>query len=100
MFLHEPKVGQAHYDLRRGHGDEAPFAVGQADRHPRRGVRFNAAYELYAHVATAAAEGMDPAKIATLAAGGRPLDLTPEEACAFDVATTLTKAELELAVRA
>ncbi len=32
---------------------------------------------------------MDPAKIATLAAGGRPLDLTPEEACAFDVATAL-----------
>ena len=32
---------------------------------------------------------MEAAKIATLAAGGRPLDLTPEEACAFDVATAL-----------
>ena len=32
---------------------------------------------------------MDPAKLATLAADGRPLDLTPEEACAFDVATAL-----------
>ena len=32
---------------------------------------------------------MDPAKIATLAAGGRPLDLTADEACAFEVATAL-----------
>ncbi len=53
------------------------------------GAHFKAAYELYAHAATAAAEGMDPAKLSTLAAGGRPLDLTPEEACAFDVATAL-----------
>lgn len=32
---------------------------------------------------------MDPAKIATLAAGVRPPDLAPDEACAFDVATAL-----------
>ena len=32
---------------------------------------------------------MDAAKIAMLAAGGRPFDLAPEEACAFDVATAL-----------
>ena len=50
------------------------------------GARFNAAYELYA---IAASEGMDPVKIATLAAGRRPLDLTPEAACAFDIATAL-----------
>ena len=53
------------------------------------GARFKAAYELYAHAATAEKEGMDATKIATLAAGGRPSDLTPEEACAFDVATAL-----------
>ena len=53
------------------------------------GAHFHAAYELYAHAATAASEGMHPTKIATLAAGGRPLDLTPEEACALDLAIAL-----------
>ncbi len=90
VFLHEPAVGQAHYDL--------IAALTSMERLPPSarqvaiivvGARFKAAYELYAHAATAAAEGMDPARIATLAAGGRPLDLSPEEACAFDLATAL-----------
>ena len=90
VFLHEPAVGQAHYDL-----IGAVTAMKRLAPAAKQvaiivtGARFRAAYELYAHVATAAAEGMDPAKLATLAAGGRPLDLTPEEACAFDVATAL-----------
>ena len=90
VFLHEPRVGQAHYDL-----IDAVTAMKRLSPSAKQiailvaGARFNAAYELYAHAATAAAEGMDPAKIATLAAGGRPLDLTPEETCAFDVATAL-----------
>ena len=90
VFLHEPLVGQAHYDviaaitaLKRLSPSAKQVAIIVA------GAHFRAAYELYAHAATAKAEGMDPAKIATLAAGGRPLDLTPEEACAFDVATAL-----------
>ena len=90
VFLHEPSVGQAHYDviaaitaMNRLAPSAKQVAIIVA------GAHFNAAYELYAHAATAAAEGMDRAKIATLAAGGRPLDLTPEEACAFDVATAL-----------
>ena len=90
MFLHEPAVGQAHYDV--------IGAVTAMKRLPPSakqvaiiivGARFKAAYELYAHAAIAAAEGMDAAKIATLAGGGRPLDLTPEETCAFDVTTAL-----------
>ena len=90
VFLHEPTVGQAHYDL-----IDAVTAMKRLSPSAKQvaiivvGARFNAAYELYAHAATAAAEGMDPVKIATLAAGGRPLDLTPEEACAFDIATAL-----------
>ncbi len=90
VFLHEPAVGQAHYDL-----IAAVTAMKRLSPSAKQvailvvGARFNAAYELYAHAATAAAEGMNPAKIATLAAGGRPLDLTPDEACAFDVATAL-----------
>ncbi len=90
VFLHEPAVGQAHYDqisaitaMKRLAPSAKQVAIIVV------GARFKAAYELYAHAATAAAEGMDAAKIATLAAGGRPLDLSPEEACAFDLATAL-----------
>ncbi len=90
VFLHEPAVGQAHYDqiaaitaMKRLSPSAKQVAIIVV------GARFKAAYELYAHAATAADEGMDAAKIATLAAGGRPPDLTPEEACAFDVATAL-----------
>ena len=90
VFLHEPAVGQAHYDqiaaitaMRRLSPSAKQVAIIVV------GARFKAAYELYAHAATAADEGMDSAKIATLAAGGRPADLTPQEACAFDVATAL-----------
>ena len=92
VFLHEPPVGQAHYDV--------IAAITAMKRLPPSakqvailvvGARFNAAYELYAHAAVAAAEGMDSAKIASLAAGGRPLDLTLQEACAFDVASALLR---------
>ncbi len=90
VFLHEPAVGQAHYDL-----IGAVTAMKRLSPSAKQvailvvGARFKAAYELYAHAAVAATEGMAPAKIATLAAGGRPLDLTAEEACAFDVAAAL-----------
>ncbi len=90
VFLHEPAVGQAHYDqiaaitaMKRLSPAAKQVAILVV------GARFKAAYELYAHAATASAEGMDPTKIATLAAGGRPLNLTPDEACAFDVASSL-----------
>ena len=90
VFLHEPTVGQAHYDvigaitaMKRLSPAAQQVAIIVV------GAHFKAAYELYAHAATAMAEGMDPAKIATLAAGGRALDLKTEEGCAFDVATAL-----------
>ncbi len=55
------------------------------------GARFSARYELYAHEFTAEKAGLSPAKIAALAAGARPGDLTADEATAFDVATALTR---------
>ena len=90
VFLHEPAFGQAHYDgiaaltamtRRAPSAKQGAILVG--------GARFKAAYALYAHAATAAEEGMDAAKIATLAAGGRPAELTAEERCAFEVAHAL-----------
>ena len=90
VFLHEPAVGQAHYDqiaavtaLRRLPEEAKQMAILVV------GARYKAAYELYAHAATAAKGGMEPAKIASIAAGERPLDLTPEEAAAYDVASAL-----------
>ena len=90
VFLHEPAVGEAHYDL-----IDAVTALKRLPETAKQvaiivvGAHYKAAYELYAHVATAKAGGMDEAKLATLAAGGRPADLSPEEACAFNVATAL-----------
>ena len=90
VFLHEPSVGQAHYD-----SIDAVTRLSRLSESARQvailvvGARFKAAYELYAHAATASDQGMDPAKIATLAAGQRPPDLTPDEVCAFDVAHAL-----------
>ncbi len=90
VYLHEPAVGQAHYDQ-----IEAVTALKRLAPSAKQvailvvGAHYRAAYELYAHAATAADEGMDPAKIATLAAGGRPADLTPEEVSAYEVASAL-----------
>ena len=90
VFVHEPAVGQAHYDQVE--------AIGALKRLPKAakqvailvvGARYKAAYELYAHAATAERQGTDPARIATIAAGERPADLTPEEAVAYDMASAL-----------
>jgi len=53
------------------------------------GASFDAAYELYAHVRVADLVGLSDEKIATIAAGQRPNDLTKEEGVAYDVAAAL-----------
>ena len=53
------------------------------------GAAFNSRCELYAHERVANAAGLSPAKIASIAAGQRPADLTEQEAAAFDVAAVL-----------
>ena len=50
------------------------------------GACFNSRYELYAHERVAEGTGLSPAKIATIAAGQRPADLSAAEAAAYDVA--------------
>lgn len=54
------------------------------------GAALNARYELYAHERVATPAGLGDAKIATVAAGQRPADLTEEEQAAYDVAAALT----------
>ena len=56
---------------------------------PVTGARFRSRYELYAHEHVAEDAGLPPAKVAALAAGQQPADLTAEEAVAHDVAAAL-----------
>jgi len=53
------------------------------------GAAFNSRYELYAHERVGEAAGLSRDKVATIAAGQRPANLTEEEAAAYDVAVTL-----------
>ena len=53
------------------------------------GAAFSSRYELYAHERVADGVGLSVEKIATIAAGQRPADLTYEEQAAYDVAATL-----------
>jgi 4-carboxymuconolactone decarboxylase len=54
------------------------------------GARFKAAYEIYAHAAVARARReISDARLATLAAGQRPSDLSEAEAAGYDVAVAL-----------
>src|SRR4029077_3477493 len=55
------------------------------------GARFDAAYEIYAHVAVAEHEGMPLDRLATLVADLKPIDLSEEEGVAFDVAYKLVR---------
>jgi len=89
-WLHEPKFGKPVWELVKA------LAVAPSLAKPVRevailvtGAKFRAAYEIYAHVMLAEQRGLADDKIATLAAGQRPPDLTSEEAVAFDVASTL-----------
>lgn len=54
------------------------------------GAAMDSRYELYAHERVAGRAGLSESKIATLAAGQRPADLTQEEGAAYDVAAVLT----------
>ena len=55
------------------------------------GARFDAAYEIYAHVAVAQREGMRPNRLAALVADLKPTDLSEDETVAFDVAYKLVR---------
>ncbi len=90
-WLHEPVIGRAVWELTKAMTAQASLSD------PVRqvailvvGAHFDAAYELYAHIAVAEKEGMSPSRLSTLVSGSRPSDLSEEEACAYDVAFALT----------
>ena len=92
-WLHDPELGTAFWTVTRALTRARRIPDG-----PRQvailavGARFGAAYEIYAHGAVAREKhGMTERRIATLAAGERPDDLTDEEAIAYDVAVALIR---------
>lgn len=89
-WLYEPRIGRAVWDL-----TEAVSACGALPENARQvailatGARFKAAFELYAHVQVARDKGLAEDKIATITAGQRPADLSPDEAAVYDATTAL-----------
>jgi 4-carboxymuconolactone decarboxylase len=55
------------------------------------GARFDAAYEIYAHIAVAEKEAMKAERLATLVANLKPNDLVPDVSMAFDFTYALVR---------
>ncbi|KQN79972.1 carboxymuconolactone decarboxylase family protein [Sphingomonas sp. Leaf62] len=91
-WLHEPRIGKAIWDLTLAMTAEAslPDNVRQIAILVV-GARFDAAYEIYAHIAVAEREGMAIERLATLVAGVKPTDFLPEESIAYDFAYALVR---------
>jgi alkylhydroperoxidase family enzyme len=91
-WLHEPVIGKAIWDLTL-----AMTAQASLPDNIRQlvilvvGARFDAAYEIYAHIAVAEREGMAEQRLATLVADLKPADLTADESVAFDLAYRLVR---------
>ena len=91
-WLQEPQIGKAIWDLTL-----AMTANASLPDNVRQivilvvGARFDAAYEIYAHIAVAEHEGMGEARLATLVADIKPSDLSPEESLGYDIAYKLAR---------
>ncbi len=89
-WLHEPVIGKAVWDLTKAMSMQATLPD------PARqvailvtGAHFDAAYELYAHIAVAEREGMSASRLSELCANLKPADLDAQESVAYDVAFAL-----------
>ncbi len=91
-WLHEPAIGKAIWNLTLAMTANAvlPDNVRQIAILVV-GARYDAAYEIYAHIAVAEREGMSPERLATLVADVKPNDLARDESIAYDVAYALTR---------
>ena len=91
-WLHEPGIGKAIWDLTLAMTANAvlPDNVRQIAILVV-GARFDAAYEIYAHIAVAERELMTPERLATLVAGLKPTDFAKDESIAFDLAYKLCR---------
>jgi hypothetical protein len=91
-WLHEPVIGKAIWDLTLAMTAKAtlPDNIRQVVILVV-GARFDAAYEIYAHIAVAEHDGMSEARLGTMVGDLKPDDLTAEESIAFDVAHKLVR---------
>src|ERR1700761_2780776 len=91
-WLHEPRIGKAIWDLTLAMTAEPslPDTIRQIAILVV-GARFDAAYEIYAHIAVAEREGMSAERLSTLVANLKPSDLDPRESIAFDFAYALVR---------
>ena len=91
-WLHEPAIGKAIWNLTLAMTANAvlPDNVRQIVILVV-GARYDAAYEIYAHIAVAEREHMSPERLATLVADLKPVDLLPQESIAFDLAYALAR---------
>lgn len=98
-WLHEPAIGKAIWNLTLAMTANAvlPDKVRQIAILVV-GARFDAAYELYTHIAVAEAkaeaEGMPLERLATLVADLKPSDLDKQESVAYDLAYALCRGGL------
>ena len=91
-WLHEPGIGKAIWELTLAMTANAslPDPVRQVVILVV-GARYDAAYEIYAHIAVAEREGMKAERLATMMADLKPTDLDAKESIAFDVAYALSR---------
>jgi 4-carboxymuconolactone decarboxylase len=89
-WLSEPKFGKPVWDLVKAIASNPllPPAVREVAILVT-GSHFRSGYELYAHVLVAEQRGLSDEKLATIVAGQRPVDLTRQEAVAYDFAAAL-----------
>jgi 4-carboxymuconolactone decarboxylase len=89
-WLHEPQFGKAVWELTKALSAKPslPPAIREVAILVT-GSHFRSGYELYAHVIAAENRGLSDEKLATIVAGQRPVDLTRQEAVAYDVASAL-----------
>jgi 4-carboxymuconolactone decarboxylase len=90
-WLHQPEVGGAFWTVTKAMTafKILPDSVRQIVILTT-GARFKSSYEVYAHAAVARArDEISASRLATLAAGQRPSDLSEPEGAAYDVAAAL-----------
>jgi len=89
-WLHEPRIGGAIWALTKAMSMEAtlPESARQVAILVT-GAHFDAAYELYAHIAVAERVGMTDERLSALCADIKPHDLSAEDNVAYDVAYAL-----------
>lgn len=92
ILLHFPALGAAVWSVFIALADQSTLPASVREiAILMTGARCSALYELYSHESVALRLGMPLAKVATIAAGQRPNDLTREESIAFDVVSVLNR---------